>query len=234
MRSERVAILAAMVLEMRPLLRALPLRRHDLSGVTSYLGSHHGRDIVAAVTGIGTASARRATEVLLDAHDIDRVLMVGIAGAVDPQLGIGSLVMPAVVIDGATGAELRPTATQGHGSGGAILTTDELLNDGSQLEGLTRRGIIAVDMESSAVGAVCRERGVDWSVFRAISDRTTDPRTDEDVLGLARSDGSADLWAVLRYLGCRPDRVVHLARLGRGSHLATRAASAAVVSWLDE
>lgn len=222
-----------MVQEMRPILRSLPLRRHDLGEVTSYRGSHHGRQLVAAVTGIGTAPARRATELVLDSHEIDRVLMVGIAGAVDPDLGIGSLVTPAVVIDAATGAELRPTATESHAARGAILTTDELLDDHCQLDALIRRGIVAVDMETAAVGAVCRERGVDWSVFRAISDRAADPRTDERVLGLANGDGSADVSAVLRYLGRRPGGIVHLARLGRGSHAATRAASAAAISWLD-
>lgn len=229
MRIERVAIVTAMVQEMRPLIRRLQLRRHDLGGVAAYRGRDDGRHVVAAVTGMGTAAARAATETLLDAQPIDRVLVVGIAGAVAPHLEIGSLVNPGVVVDAGTGMEYRPTSTGSGASRGAILTTDELIVDPHRLEELLRRGIVAVDMETAAVAEVCSRRGVSWSVVRAISDRVGDPRTDASVVGLARPDGSADLPAVLRYLRRHPGRVAHLARLGRGAHAATQTAADAAM-----
>ncbi len=228
-----MAIITAMNQEMRPLVRAMSLRRFDLDEVTAYRGNWKGRSIVAVVSGMGMAPARRATELAIESAGAERVLMVGIAGAVEPGLAIGSLVVPEVVID-ADDVEYLPTPTGTHAARGAILSTDELLADPTRIADLDRRGIVAVDMETAAVGAVCRERGLDWSVFRAISDRAGDPHTDDGVVGLAHGDGSADIVAVLRYVGRHPGRVPHLARLARGSRVATLAASAAAIAWLSD
>lgn len=240
MPAERVAILTAMVQEMRPIAKALALRQEGESlpgnegGGTLYRGSCAGIDLVATVTGIGTESARRACETLLQAHPVDHVLMVGIAGAVDPRLEIGALVVPEVVIDAATGAEHSPQGCGSHRPRGALLTTDELLNDPVELERLVGQGIVAVDMETAAVASVCRDNGVAWSVLRAISDRVGEPMTDDSVLGLTHPDGSAKPAAVVRFLVSHPDRIPHLVRLARGTRAATRTATVATSSWLDD
>jgi adenosylhomocysteine nucleosidase len=228
----RVAILTAMVPEMRPLVRDLSLAPGEVGEVTGYRGRYDGLHVVAAVTSMGTVAARRVTEAVLDAGDVDWALMVGIAGGVDPALTIGQLVMPVAVVDAVTGDEHRPSSTHGWTPRGKLMTTDELLNDPDDLRALLDRDVIALDMETAAVAAVCEARGCDWSVFRAISDRAGDPRTDAAVVGLAKPDGSADLAAVARYVGRRPWKIPHLATLGRGMNRATHTAARAALDAL--
>ena len=108
-------------------------------------------------------------------------------------------------------------------------TTDELILDPGQHADLRARGVISLDMETAAVAEVCQERGVPWSVVRAISDRASDGNVDEEVFGLSHQVGRVNIAAVARYLVRHPGAVPRLARLARGSKLATeRAADAAI------
>ena len=80
-----------------------------------HTGSVGNADIVATTTGMGTALATSATERLLDLGPFDRVMVVGIAGGVGPSVGIGDIVIPEVVVDGADGTEYHPAPIDGPG-----------------------------------------------------------------------------------------------------------------------
>ena len=78
---------------------------------------------------------------------------------------------------------------------------------------------------------MCDQRGVAWSVVRAISDRAGDVSVDEEIAGLAHSDGSANRAAVARYLLRHRNALPRLARLAKGSNLAAgQAANAAIMA----
>ena len=84
-------------------------------------------------------------------------------------------------------------------------------------------------IDTSLVAKVCDERGVPWSVVRAISDRASDGSLDPEIVGLSHPDGRANFSAAARYLVRHPGAVPRLIRLARGSKLATtRAADAAI------
>ena len=70
-------------------------------------------------------------------------------------------------------------------------------------------------METSAIAAVCEQRGIPWSAFRGISDHGVEDGIDSSVLGLSRPDGTADIGAVARFVVTKPWRLPSLARLGR-------------------
>src|SRR5439155_3689701 len=78
----RVALLAAMPTELRPLARMLSLRRTALGGRPAYTGVLGDIEVVAAVTGMGPANATETTEWLLDAVAVDHLVNVGVAGGV--------------------------------------------------------------------------------------------------------------------------------------------------------
>jgi nucleoside phosphorylase len=188
-------------------------------------------DAVTAVIGMGPAAARRATERVLDDHpDVDQVVVVGVAGGVDPALQIGDLVVPDVVVDRESGAEFRHTPLGGEATKGALLTGTVPIFDSEVMRALPAEGVVAVDMETAAVADVCEARGVGWSVYRAVSDRPADGLVDERVAAMMRADGSADLGAVARYQVARPWKVTALARLGRDLGTATKAAARAAVA----
>jgi adenosylhomocysteine nucleosidase len=214
-----------MSIELRPLRRRLRLQKTEL-GYAGQIGDH---PVIAVVTGIGTALAHAATVRLLDAADIEWAIVVGIAGAIDLQTPIGTLVLPELVVNGADGCEYRPKSPRIGDPHGTLWTTDDLLLDPAVHAELRARGVVALDMETAAIAKVCHERGVPWSALRAISDRAGDGGVDAGILGLTRPDGAANLSAVAGYLVRHPGSVPRLVRLARGSKLATeRAAGAAI------
>jgi adenosylhomocysteine nucleosidase len=219
--------------ELRPLVRPLALRRAP-SGAGGLLSGAVGRvGVVAATTGIGTRAAAIAAGRVLDAAAVDHLVVIGVAGGIGPSVAIGDLVVPERVLDLATGAERRPAALGDSPARGTLATSDALLVDPDEAARLEGRGVIAIDMETAAIGAVCEERGCPWSVFRAISDRADDGSTDAAVLGLAGPDGAPNPAALARFVLTRPWRVPQLARLARGLHLATRTAASAAVAALE-
>lgn len=220
-----MALLAPMPYELAPLVRALGGRRERLGGLAVHVGRVGGTSVAAIRIGVGTRSAARSVERLLDAVAVDHAVVVGIAGGVRRDAGIGDLVVPDLVVDAATGAEYRPHPFGDAPAQGALWTSDELLRDPAVLETLDRRGVVGLDMETAAVAAVCERRGCRWSAIRAISDRPTDAALDASVSGLVRPDGSPDLVAVARYLLPRPARIRHLLRFARDMRVAARVAA---------
>jgi hypothetical protein len=171
---------------------------------------------------------------VLDASPIDHLIVVGIAGGIGPSVDIGDLVVPEIVIDLSTRLEYQPSILGSTELRGKLVTSDEVPIDLAEVARLERQGVIAVDMETAAIAAVCERRQCPWSVFRAISDRADDGSTDAAVFGLAGPDGEADLPAVLRFVFTNPKRVPQLARLARGSNLAANVAASAAISAMSE
>lgn len=225
-----LAFVCAMPMELSPLARKLALRRTRFGDLALYAGTLGPRPVVAIATGIGTERARRATRRLLDAVAVERVVVVGITGAVDDETPIGTLVHPEVVVDSATGAEHRPAALGDETPRGAMWTTDDLYTDPDLVAGLRARGVVSLDMETAAVAAVCEERDVPWSVVRAISDRATDGSVDEEVFALSNADGTPNARAVLRFVVRHPGRLPQLLRMAKGARLATETAADAAIA----
>jgi adenosylhomocysteine nucleosidase len=220
----RVGVLAPMKSELRPVVRAFALQPSQLGGVAVHTGIVGNAEVVATTTGIGTALATKATERLLDLAAFDRVMVVGIAGGVGPTVGIGDIVIPEVVIDGPSGTEYRPAPIDGPAPRGSIVTSDDFIVDPDKLARLIANGVIAVDMETGSVAAVCAQRGVPWSAVRAISDRAEDG--DEEMVALANADGTPNGKAIARYFARHPGRIPYMLKVGRGAMTAARNAAA--------
>ncbi|MGH9091675.1 MAG: hypothetical protein ACRDZR_09905, partial [Acidimicrobiales bacterium] len=179
--------------------------------------------VVASVVGVGPAAAGPATERLLAATAVGRVLLVGVSGGIDPAMAIGTLLSPDVVVDRASGGEHRPTRPVRGGRGGTLVTCETLATGDSTVADLAARGVAAVDMETSAVAAACERHGTPWGVVRAISDRPDGDLVDDVVFGLVKADGSTDGRAVARLLARRPWEVRRLARIARDTRTALAA-----------
>jgi adenosylhomocysteine nucleosidase len=225
----RIAVLAPMRTELRPLVK--PLSLAPAPGTGSY---HHGAigdvEVVATTIGIGTTAATEVTGRLLDDHDVDHVVVVGIAGGLGPELDVGDMVVPAIVVDRPHDRVYEATPIGDVAPSGAIVTSDEFNYPQPVLDRFVADGVLALDMETGSVAAVCAARGVPWTAFRSLSDHVTKAPVETAVLGLARPDGSANVPALVRYLAPKPWRIRHLARLAKGSTLATRAAARAAVA----
>jgi adenosylhomocysteine nucleosidase len=209
--------------ELRPVVRAFGLKPAQIGGSAVHTGTVGNAEVVATTTGIGTALATSATERLLGLGTFDRVMVVGIAGGVGPSVNIGDIVIPEIVVDGRSGQEYRPASIDGPAPRGSLVTSDDFIVDAGRLQALISQGVIAVDMETGSVAAVCAARGVPWSAVRAISDRAEDG--DEEMVKLANTDGSPNSAAIARYFARHPGRVPYLLKVGKGSVLAAKNAA---------
>jgi adenosylhomocysteine nucleosidase len=225
-----LVVLAPMPSELRPIVRRLGLTRTG-GAASEHAGKVGTMEVRAVHTGMGTAKAAAATEAALAEGGVERVVVCGIAGGVDPSLAIGDLIAPEVVVDHASGATFVPTPWDPAAvPRGRLCTTDELIVQPDRVERLREEGVIALDMETSAVAAVCERHGVPWSVIRAISDRADDGSVDREIMTLTDRDGRPDLKGLLRYLGPKPWRIAKLAKLAKGATLAADTAAAALAA----
>lgn len=217
--------------ELRAVARAMGLRRGRAATAPAWTAA----GVVAARVGVGDVYAGTRTAALIDALRPRAVLIAGVAGAIDPTLDVGDVVVPVSVLDAATGSIYVPTPepsgeTDGRRRGVlvTVAAADVGLPGGRGGRG---DGATALDMETAAIAAVCAARSVPWDVLRAISDvsGTVTPA----VAALVRADGRADPVGAIRLLVREPRDVVRLARLARDTRRALRALGAAVRAELE-
>ena len=216
--------------ELKAVVKAGGLRETHDDAVFSHSGLVGDWSVGAFVIGMGPELARRATRRALDAGGADHVMVVGIAGGLDPALPVGSLLVPARVQLYPDGPEYHSHPIPPREGTGGLMTTDGLFDDEEVWRPILERGFGAVDMEAAGVAEVCEDAGVDWSVYRGISDRPDEHIVDQAVFGLSKPDGSADPVAVAKYLARDPRRAKALAHLNRCMQVSARDAAEAAFS----
>lgn len=231
---ERIALLAPMRSELKAVVRAFALESASTPDAVRATGQVGSTRFVAALTGIGTGAARRVTQSLLEPGEIDRVVVIGIAGGIGSTLTVGGVLWPEVVLDIDRDTEHRPTPPTGVEPRGALATSGDLVTDPSAIDELEARGVIAIDMETAAVAAVCEERSVPWSVVRSISDPAEGGAVGE-VIGLVGPEGEVRVAPAMRFLARRPHRLPLMVGLARDAQrAANRAARAAAEGFRAE
>jgi nucleoside phosphorylase len=88
-----IAIVAAMSEELAPLVARTGARRAPSPSVTLFEARVAGRDVALAVTGDGARNARVGAAALIGRGGIERLVVVGIAGAASEDLHPGALVV---------------------------------------------------------------------------------------------------------------------------------------------
>lgn len=118
------------------------------------------------VTGMGAENAARAARAQLDRHRPRWVITSGFAGGLDPALAVGQVVFEA---DGEF--PLTPALRRAGGRPGVLVQTARVAVTAGEKRALrVATGADAVEMESSAIRAVCREAGIPAATVRVISD----------------------------------------------------------------
>ena len=211
---------------------ALEFEAHSLGAV--------GDGSLLKVSGVGSENAARAARELV-AAGVGALLSWGVAGALDPALGCGAVLLPAEVLrptpaSGSAPLQRYPTcrtwreriaaALQPHVpvSAGALLTSALPVAEAQLKARLFRdTGAVAADMESAAVAQVAAERQLPFITLRVIVD-TASVSLPESVLRMidpAHAARSA-LWRGWT-LASAPRDWGRLLRLARASRLAQRA-----------
>ncbi|HEY8463855.1 MAG TPA: 5'-methylthioadenosine/adenosylhomocysteine nucleosidase [Bacillota bacterium] len=69
------------------------VKTHKIFGIEFYEGSLQGIDCTAAMSGIGKVNAARCTQLMIDRFHPDRIVNIGSAGALHPEVKIGDVII---------------------------------------------------------------------------------------------------------------------------------------------
>jgi uridine phosphorylase len=201
--------------ELKAIVKSFRLHPTPEDPVFSHAGAVGSWGVAALATGMGPAVAREATRKALATGAFDHVMVIGIAGGLDPDLPVGSLMVPSRVQLYPEGPEFHAHPIPPRVADGGLMTTDGLFDDDQVWRPILEKGFGAVDMEAAGVAEACEDAGIAWSVYRGISDRPDEHIVDQAVFSLSKPDGSADPVALAKYLARDPRRAKALAHLNR-------------------
>jgi adenosylhomocysteine nucleosidase len=219
----RIAIIAAMEREVKPLIRRWKVRTLEHGGRRYHL--FENGDAILICGGIGAEAARRATEAVIQEAQPVRVLSVGFAGALDATLKVADVFEPRTVINVADGVRTET------GSGQGTLVSYAAVAGREQKQRLaTAYKAAAVDMEAAAVAEGAQARGVEFAALKAISDAAdfVMPATERFVA----SDGQFRTVKFAMHVAARPWLWGSTIALARNSARASRTLCAAIEEYL--
>lgn len=155
-----------------------------LVGKRFFFGRLGTAPVVAVVGGVGKANARRAAAVLCDVHGATVLLSIGYAGALDPELRRGDIVLSAWSVNGMNEGpseedleregrlrEVADASHEHHVYVGPLFTADRIVARHEEKIALfSRMGCPAVDMESFSVYSEACSRNLPFLGIHAITD----------------------------------------------------------------
>ncbi|GIP39771.1 5'-methylthioadenosine/S-adenosylhomocysteine nucleosidase [Paenibacillus sp. J31TS4] len=202
MSKESIGIIGAMAEEVELLHQAMEQTETVRKAGISYTqGRFQDRPVVVCKSGVGKVNAAVCTQVLIDAFGVDAVVFTGVAGAVDPALEIGDIVVSTECLqhdidvtalgyergiipyqevsvftaDKELSEQAYETSRElfpGKTKWGRILSGDQFIADRAKVAELHKvMGGACTEMEGAAVAQVCHMNEVPFVVIRAMSDK---------------------------------------------------------------
>ena len=185
-----IAILVAVRQELKPI-----LRRADANHVVrqEHLDFHEGtlggQPVALLALGIGKECARIAAEMTIHCYRPDLVISSGFGGGLQSDMHAGDIVVGTEILElrkdqgtsimwDSTHKPIHPGRIHGEDTPGLrvhygkLLTTDEMVLRAENKARIGKAtGALSVDMETSAVAAVCAARKTDFLAVRCITDK---------------------------------------------------------------
>ncbi|MFC4778396.1 5'-methylthioadenosine/adenosylhomocysteine nucleosidase [Paenibacillus sp. GCM10023252] len=197
----RIGIIGAMAEEINLLHKHAEVTGETTkAGITYYSGHLHGKSIIFCKSGVGKVNAAVCTQVLIDLG-AEVVLFTGVAGAVDPRLNIGDIVvsdscvqhdMDVTPLGFARGTipyhersefaadtqlvKLAVAACEKHYPGrslqGKVLSGDQFIASRDTVQMLYEQmNGACAEMEGAALAQVCDMNSIPFVVIRSMSDK---------------------------------------------------------------
>ena len=214
MPTTRVAIVAALDREIRPLVKRWDINNREYEGRSFKFFENDPAVLVCG--GIGAEAARRACEAVIKLYQPHLVISAGFAGALDPELRVGRIVTPGSVIDANDGSRTKVS------SGNGVLVSFDAVADAEQKLKLGKAyRADAVDMEAAAVARGAGAHGIPFIAVKAISDEVgfAMPSLDKFVA----SDGKFKAGRFVAFAAVRPGLWPGVVRLRANTQKASRA-----------
>ncbi|MBB6636423.1 5'-methylthioadenosine/adenosylhomocysteine nucleosidase [Cohnella thailandensis] len=171
------------------------------SGIVFYSGSLNEKPVVLCKSGVGKVNAAAYTQVLIDRFNVNQVIFTGVAGAVDPDLNIGDIVISSSSLQHdvdvtalgfargvipfqetsewkadeklvAAAKQAGENTLPGRVKLGKVLSGDQFIADREQVKELYETfGGACTEMEGAAVAQVCAMNNVPFVIIRSMSDK---------------------------------------------------------------
>ncbi|MBP1932928.1 5'-methylthioadenosine/adenosylhomocysteine nucleosidase [Ammoniphilus resinae] len=171
------------------------------AGITYYSGTFGEKEIVLCKSGVGKVNASVCTQILIDQFGVNAVVFTGVAGALNPSLEIGDIVvsseclhhdMDATALGFRKGEipfashsifradgrlvqlaeEASRNVVEGKTLTGRILSGDQFVADRGLVQNLHKElSGDCTEMEGAAVAQVCVMNQVPFVIIRSMSDK---------------------------------------------------------------
>jgi adenosylhomocysteine nucleosidase len=171
------------------------------------------------LTGIGRINAEKAIREYLKTHAPALLLTCGFAGGLDPELKVGDVVFESP----ANGSEaIKAKLIAAGAKETKIVCVDRIATKAKEKEQLRKEtGADVAEMESGAVQAVCRERGIPCATVRVISD-TAGEDLPLDFNQFLTPDKTLDMGKLMMAVAKAPWKMGAMMELQRNTKLAAQ------------
>ncbi|WEK52887.1 MAG: 5'-methylthioadenosine/adenosylhomocysteine nucleosidase [Candidatus Cohnella colombiensis] len=202
MAGKTIGIIGAMKEEIQLILEQLKeVATEKHAGITYYFGTYQNKQIVLTQSGVGKVNAAVCTQILIDRYAVSKIVFTGVAGALDPRLNIGDIVISSssvqhdmdvralgfprgtipfqevseFVSDGqliTLAVEAGQSVYPDHCIVGKVLSGDQFIADRSIVKMLYEEFEGAcTEMEGAAVAQVCYMNDIPHVIIRSMSDK---------------------------------------------------------------
>jgi adenosylhomocysteine nucleosidase len=245
----RVAIIAAMPAELKPLVRGWKHERREIPNAGAvHVWRHENGEWIAACAGAGQQAATRAFAEAEKDGPLTSAISIGWVGALSAIYAPGRAYRVSGVIDSLTGERFvvqeRELGLQAHpsdknkdvarvGHPELWLVTSPIVADGAEKQRLASAYKAAlVDMEAAAVARLADMRGIPFSCYKGVSDGFS-----EDLLDFNRfisRDGQFQMGRLLLYVLPRPWHWPALIRMGENGRKASQSIRELLLENMDK
>lgn len=187
---------------------------------------HRSENAAVICAGTGVARAYAAAKVLIEKCSPRMILSIGFAGSCIPDMYPGAVVVPATLLEAATGKTFRCAFGCGR-----LVTLERVADKALKYEASAHFDALAVDMEATGVAAAAAECSTEFAAIKAISDGA-----DEDLgflSGFVTPEGF-ETGRFIAHIALRPALWPAVAALNGNSKLAARALRAALAECMKD
>jgi adenosylhomocysteine nucleosidase len=222
----RVAIIAAMPGELKPLVRGW--QHESRSGVDLWHWRSDEGEWIAACAGAGVQAATRAFAEVEKTGPLDQLISTGWGGALREDLTPGQVCHVSTIIDARTGERFVASGP----TDDCWLVTSPKVADASEKQRLAATyGAALVDMEAAAIARLAQMRGIPFYCIKGISDGYSDQLPDFN--RFLTPDGHFQLVRFAVFCLLRPWHWPALIRMGENSRKASIRIAESLLDILD-
>jgi adenosylhomocysteine nucleosidase len=223
----RIAIIAAMPAELKPLTRGW---RHERSnGVHFWRFRSAENEWIAACAGAGVDAATRAFAEIEKSGPIDEVISTGWAGALREEFLPGHAYDVSTIIEARTGERFVAACPP---DDCCLVTSSRVAGAGEKKRLAATYEAALVDMEAAGVARLAKMRGVPFFCVKGISDGPSDQLPDFN--SFISHNGQFLLARFILLAVLHPGYWPALMRMGENSRKAARNIAQSLLNLLDE